>query len=72
MIDTAREITYETLLRHVSTDELASVFPDYEWGRGKRDGLKLKDDYAVSFYSSTYRGKPCVYVCHSAIEYIFC
>lgn len=69
MIGKARRINYRTLLHYVLVQELAAVFPSYEWGAG--DGLRLKDDYAVSFYRSVYRGRPCVYVCHSAIKYIF-
>jgi len=71
MVDQAREVTYETLVRRVGVDQLASVFPFYEWGRGTRAGLRMKDDYMISYYRSKYRGRTCYYVCHSSIEYIF-
>ena len=71
MLDHAKEITYRTLLKHVGAKELQTVFSDYDWGPKKQWGLRLKDDWAVSFRKSVYRGRACVFVCHSAIEYIF-
>jgi len=34
-------------------------------------GFHIKDDWAVSFCKSKYKGKPCYYIVHSGIEYIF-
>jgi hypothetical protein len=70
MVDNSREISYQTLLRHVGFKHLMEIFPSYEQN-GAGFGLRFKDDYAVSYYKSKYRGKPCVYVKHSAIEYVF-
>lgn len=36
-----------------------------------RGGLRWKDDWAISYHKSVYRGEPCYYYCHSAIEYVF-
>lgn len=71
MVDRAREITYQTFSRYVGPEELQEVFDGYTWGPGRQDGLRLKNDWAVSFYRSRYAGRKCVYVYHSAIEYIF-
>ena len=71
MVDQAKEITYDTFVKNVSIKELEDMFPFYEWGPGKKGGLRLKDDYAVSYYRSKYEGEPAYYIDHSAIEYVF-
>jgi len=63
MVDKARKISWKNLLTRVSLDEIREILPD--------SNPRLKDDWAVSFWKSTYRGKPVVYIDHSAIEYIF-
>ena len=68
MVDNATEISYSELLENVSQEELDKVFPVYV---GIEDLLTLESDHGVSFYKSEYNGDPCVYVQHSAIEYIF-
>jgi len=40
--------------------------------QAQRADLKLRDDWAVHFHKSTYEGRPCYYMDHSRIEYIFC
>jgi len=62
MVDRATEIFWDDLLNHVTENELYSVFDN---------SVPLEKDWAVSFYQSVYDGMPCVFVCHSAIEYIF-
>lgn len=69
MIENAQDITYDQLVRAVGLAEVKRVFPQYEWGR--RPGLKLKDDWAVSYHKSMYGGYPCYYIEHSRIEYVF-
>ena len=66
MVEQAEEITYEELLQHVTQEELDSVFTMYE-----DCPLTLEKDWHVSYFKSIYDGEPCVYVCHSAIEYVF-
>ena len=68
MIDRARDIKWETLIKHIRTEQVRSLFPDYEYNG---NGLHIKDDWAVSFCKSRFRGKVCYYIRHSAIEYIF-
>jgi hypothetical protein len=65
MVNKSREITYETFIKYVSSQELLEMFCN---------GLKwksLKRDKHVRYYKSTYNGKPCYYLDHSAIEYIW-
>ncbi len=65
MVESARQITCKTFLARVNIDVEA-------FGYVRRGaGLKLCDDWAVSFHKSIYNGKPCYYMCHSAIEYIY-
>jgi hypothetical protein len=66
MVDNARQISFKTFMKHA---ELADTefFHIYAWGQQR--GLHLKDDWAVSYYKGKYEGQPCVYMCHSAIEY---
>ena len=71
MVNAAREIKYETALRHLGAELLAEIFPGYTWGKGTRQGLRLKDDYHVSYYRSRFEGKPCLYVEWSGIEHVF-
>lgn len=71
MVDDAREISYKTFCKYVSQESMQELFPTYSWGNKRDGGLYLKDDYAVRFYKSTYRGKKCVFIEHSRIEYIF-
>ena len=70
MVDNATQISYNTFIKYVSIEDLKSMFTVYAWGNKK--GLKLKDDYAVSYYKSKYKGQPCLYIRHSSIEYVFC
>ena len=69
MMETAREVTYRTIAKLVGVDELSEVFSCYQWGRGV--GLRLKDDYHVSFYTAKFDGRRACVVEHSRIEYVF-
>lgn len=66
----SREIAWRTFRKHVSIEDLQYLFPYYSYG-GRDERLHIKDDWAVTFNKSTYKGKPCYYLVHSAIEYIF-
>ena len=73
MIDRAEDISWEEFNKHVSNQEIRSIFGniyDYD-DKDNGAGLKFQDDYAVSFHMSFYEGTPCYYLDHSAIEYIF-
>src|SRR5271154_4446543 len=55
----AKTIDFDDLVQMVGMKELGSVFPD---------PISLEDDWAVSYFTSIWRGVPCVYVVHSGIE----
>lgn len=74
MIDdpACRDISYQELVDRLGNDAQAlldSVFPEYQ--KTADIGLTLENDRCVTYYESSYEGVPCLYVCHSAIEYIF-
>ena len=69
IIDNAREITYETFIKHVNKEDLADLKQDLGYGR---HGLTLKNDWAVSYHKSKLpNSKPVYFLCHSCIEYVF-
>ena len=68
MIDRARQITWPTFRHRVPLGEIEELFPTYSY-RGV--GLHIKDDWAVSFWKSKYKGQLCYYLEHSCIEYIW-
>ena len=69
MVDASREVTYRTVLKHC--DGLLEWAEGMSYFRHPSQGLTLKDDWAVSYHKSVYRGRPCYYVRHSSIEYIW-
>jgi len=79
MIDRAREITWETFRTYVRVEEVRRVFPSYSYRRehyNPKTGeltapMHIKDDFAVTFHKSHFDGRPCVFIRHSWIEYIF-
>lgn len=79
MTDREQRITWETFIKHVPFEEVRRVFPSYSYQGEHYNpetgemtcGFHIKDDFAVSFHKSVYRGQPCYYIQHSSIEYIF-
>jgi hypothetical protein len=69
VIDNAQEVTLKTFLQYVTMEKILELFPFY--AKTKAQGLTLANDWAVRFFRSTYRGKKCYYIQHSAIEYVF-
>lgn len=68
MIEQGRKIGKKRFWEMVGRDQLEELFPDYAWaGRG----LKMWDDWHIAYFRSTFSHKPCLYLVHSAIEYIF-
>jgi hypothetical protein len=71
-IEARQEISRRTFMSKVSRAEMADLFPGYLWNpydRGR--GLRMADDFCVSYYRSTWKGKRCYYVLWSGIEFIF-
>jgi hypothetical protein len=78
MTEDPLQITWDTFRKHVPVDEVQRIFPSYSYQRETYNhvgeltiGFHIKDDWAVGFFRSRYRGKRCYYISHSGIEYIF-
>lgn len=70
MTEQSSDVSYRTMLKYC---DLASWAEDhgYEVRQNVGHGLTLKGDWHVSYHKSVYRGKPCYYLVHSHIEYIW-
>lgn len=68
----AVEVTYRTMLRHVG-DSFIEMQGQLGYDtHGKREtGLRMKNDWHVGYYRSTYQGKQCFFFRWSHIEHIF-
>jgi len=60
MVNKARKVSYKAMAKACNLQEWTQAW-----------GVPLYKDYAVSFYKSTYKGMPCYFFVHSAIEYVF-
>lgn len=67
MKDSSREITRKTFLKYIDKSHLDTLENDLGYDKH----LRMSQDWHVSYYKGTYRGKPCVYFVWSAIEYVF-
>jgi mRNA degradation ribonuclease J1/J2 len=70
-VDVAVEITRRTFLKHVDIDSLRQLERELGYMAHAKQGLTMASDWAVSYFKSTFNGRPCVYVRWSAIEHIF-
>lgn len=73
MVDEEKTISWRTFLKYVNKESVYTLLDEfgYKTPNNPSGFMHIKDDYAVSFHKSKYRGKPCVYIDHSSIEYIF-
>ena len=68
---TKREVTYKTMARHCHLEAFKEALQYATPHHRERGGLLLQDDPFVLFWRSRYEGKPCYYLEHSRIEYIW-
>lgn len=72
MQEAARPITRRTFLKYAEPGAVERLEKDLGYDTGtERGGLRMSKDWHVEYAKSVYNGRPCVYVCHSRIEYIF-
>lgn len=72
MIDQSKGIAWDSFRIKVDVKDIRKLFPNYYWGKSPVGwDMHIKDDYAVQFCSSQFRGFLCYYIVHSAIEYIW-
>lgn len=69
MVDRGRDVTFETFARQVDWVPLAKSM-GYAVSEDE-EGMRLDEDRAASFRSSTWRGERVYYMVHSAIEFVF-
>lgn len=72
LVSQARDISYQTARRAIGAEAMDAWAKEMSYDTGsERGGLRLKNDWHVSYHRSVYDGMPCVYIRHSAIEHIF-
>lgn len=71
MIDQAREVTRETFLRNVDSDDLIVLEKGLGYERNAMKGLTMASDCYVEYYRSKLHGKRVYFLRWSAIEYVF-
>lgn len=71
MVDAARRITRATFMRHVNKLDMDAFAYQCGYADHWTDGLTMAQDWAVKYYKSTYKGKPCYFFDWSAIEHVF-
>ena len=75
MVHVSERISYRVFRKHVGGDHLDmwALVMGYTSSTFPREGsnLLLSKDWHVSYHKSVYDGRPCVYLCHSAIEHIW-
>lgn len=73
MCDKATEVSYQTIRKRLGKAlmEFAESMGYETSPGGSRRGIFLSNDYHVRYYKSRYKGKPCYYIYHSCIEYVF-
>jgi hypothetical protein len=69
MIDQAKEVSLSVVRKHCQ--EIEHWAKDMGYAKNSRSGLTLKNDWHVAYYKSFYDSKPCYFIRHSAIEYIW-
>jgi len=68
MVDQAKELDYNDFSNAVTGLDQLAISMHYVLDD---TGLQLKNDYHVRYYKSRFNNKPCYFMVHSAIEYIF-
>lgn len=72
MREKSTELNHDTFRKYLATGEYAKLLDMLGYPpRNRKDTFCLTGDWHVSYYRSVYQGKPCVYLVHSAIEYVF-
>jgi hypothetical protein len=72
MTDRGREVSYNLLKKHCQGLRQWEQEQGYaKDGSPRSKGLTLRNDYAVRFYKSKYKGKECYYIDWSAIEWVW-
>lgn len=71
MIDSGKQITRETFLKHVDRDGLREIETALSYEQNAMKGLTMAGDWHVDYQRGTLNGERCYFFVHSAIEYVF-
>ncbi len=71
MTENARQITLRTFREHLKKGEFDKLKNQLGYSKHQKQGLTIGQDWAIRFYKSKFKNRPCVYVDWSSIEYIF-
>lgn len=71
MIDESSDITRATFLKHVDKDFMNEWERSAGYAIGREKGLRMANDFAVSYHKSKLHGQKVYYFRHSAIEHVF-
>lgn len=71
MQEEARSISRATFLKYVDRESLQALEEILGYESHHSRGLTMSQDGYVDYYRSIFRGRDCVYVANSGIEYIF-
>ena len=72
MVETSEEVSYAKFVKNVNKDDFLEFQRDAKYSTGReKGGLRIKDDYAVSYYRGVYDGYPAYYMDHSSIEHVY-
>lgn len=72
--DQAKDMSWTQILRRIRSEELANIFPEYEWqsrpglAKGK---IRMNHDFRVIYKKSRFAGKPCYYIEVAKTQYVF-
>lgn len=69
MVEDATEITLKTFKNKCNPFSLNLVLE--ELGYTENSMPKIENDWHVKYFKSEFAGNPCVFIVHSAVEYIF-
>jgi hypothetical protein len=72
MIAVGKQVSWKEFSSNVSLKDLRYIFGGiYNFNGNKNNGLRIQDDYSVSFWKSKFEGQDCYYIDQSRIEYVF-
>jgi hypothetical protein len=71
MTDNATEIVRRTFIHHVAWADLLELEKALGYADHPKRGLTMAGDWHVRYGKGKFNDKPCVFIVHSAIEYIF-
>jgi hypothetical protein len=70
MVEASKPVGYTTFSKHADFENLLDQM-GYAPKGSRNQGLRIANDYHVAYFKSRFKGRPCYFMVHSGIEYIF-